>query len=83
MSDKIKEVIQKLPELPPVKDDEIRITLSGGVVQGFIAGKGVDMSKISLTLADYDQEGVDSSDIDNSEAFHCDSENDLVEYRAI
>lgn len=52
-----------LPEeteaLPEIADDEIRIRVDGGIVQLVTVGKDVDLSKLNITVVDYDTEGAD------------------------
>jgi len=72
--------MSNLPELPEVEENEIRVILSGGVVQGFIHGGGIDMQKISLTLIDYDVSGCSANESDN---FCKDADGQMLEFRNI
>jgi len=51
------ELIKGLEKVPQVESKEIRITLSGGVVQSAVTGSDVPLD-IHVTLCDYDVGGM-------------------------
>lgn len=61
----IEGVVSKLEALPPVAPNEIRIFLSGGMLQGFQKGDQVPQG-ICLGLCDYDTDGMTPSEIEEA-----------------
>jgi len=45
--------------LPEIEDDEIRITVIGGVVEGWKSGKNIPAIKV--TVCDYDTDGAEDT----------------------
>lgn len=80
MIDQIQETVQRLESVPALAPNEIRIFLSGGMVQGFVKGADVP-NGICLGLCDYDTEGMTPEEIE--EACYRDGDGEYCIYRDI